>query len=111
LQYIKLKINICNQYKNTIIDFWKLLLIGLVDLPIGYHTLLRIVGTVGSVAFVVTDYENGLDFWVIAFELIAILFNPLIPLYLHDKSAWMPIDVIVGMIFFIKSFPFKQKLK
>jgi hypothetical protein len=61
---------------------------------------------IGSVAIVVTDYENGLDFWVIVFELIAILFNPLIPLYLDDKSAWMPIDIIVGTIFFIKSFPF-----
>lgn len=87
-----------------------LLFIGLIDLPIGYYTLLRIVVTIGSVAVVVTEYEEeGLSFWVITFGLITILFNPLIPIYLNDKSAWMPIDIIGGIIFVIKSFTIKQK--
>jgi hypothetical protein len=86
-----------------------LLFIGLIDLPIGYYTLLRIVVTIGSVAVFVTELENGLNFWVITFGLIAILFNPLIPVYLNDKSAWMPIDIIGGIIFVIKSFTLKQK--
>lgn len=86
-----------------------LLFIGLIDLPIGYYTLLRIVVTIGSVAVVVTEFENGLNFWVITFGLIAIVFNPLIPIYLNDKSAWMPIDIIGGIIFVIKSFTLKQK--
>lgn len=86
-----------------------LLFLGLIDLPIGYYTLLRIVVTIGSVAVVVTELENGLNFWVITFGLIAILFNPLIPVYFNDKSAWMPIDIIGGIIFVIKSFTLKQK--
>lgn len=86
-----------------------LLFIGLIDLPIGYYTLLRIVVTIGSVAVIVMEYENGLSFWVITFGLIAIVFNPLIPIYLNDKSAWMPIDIIGGIIFVIKSFTLKQK--
>jgi len=86
-----------------------LLFIGLIDLPIGYYTLLRIVVTIGSVAVVVTEFENGLNFWVIAFGLIAILFNPLIPVYLNDKSAWMLIDIIGGIAFVIKSSTLKQK--
>ncbi|SDC07599.1 DUF6804 family protein [Williamwhitmania taraxaci] len=81
-----------------------LLFIGLIDLPIGYYTLLRIVVTIGSVAVVVTEFENGLNFWVIVFGLLAILFNPLIPIYLNDKSAWMPIDIVAGILFIIKSF-------
>lgn len=84
-----------------------LLFIGLIDLPIGYYTLLRIVITIGSVSVVVTEYKNGINFWVITFGLIAILFNPLIPIYLNDKSAWMPIDVIGGVIFVIKSLTIK----
>lgn len=84
-----------------------LLFIGLIDLPIGYYTLLRIVVTIGSVAVLVTEYEEGLHFWVIAFGLIAILFNPLIPIYLNDKSAWMPIDIIAGILFIIKSLTIK----
>lgn len=86
-----------------------LLIIGMADLPIGYYTLLRIVVTIGAVAVVVTEFENGINFWVITFGLIAILFNPLIPIYLNDKSAWMPIDIIGGIFFAIKSFTLKQK--
>jgi len=84
-----------------------LLFIGLFDLPIGYYTLLRIIVTIGSVAVVVSEFENGFNFWVITFGLIAILFNPLIPIYLNDKSAWMPIDIIAGILFIIKSLTIK----
>jgi hypothetical protein len=85
-----------------------LFFLGMIDLPFGYYTLLRIVVTIGSVAVVVTEFENGLNFWVIAFGLIVILFNPLIPVYLNDKSAWMPIDIIGRLFFVIKSFTLKQ---
>lgn len=85
-----------------------LLLLALVDLPIGYYTLLRIAVTIGAVTIVVTEFENGINFWVIAFGLIAILFNPLIPVYIGDKSAWMPIDLITAILFGIKSFTLKN---
>lgn len=85
------------------------LFIALIDMPIGYYTLLRIVVTMGSVAVVVTEFEDGLNFWVVAFGLIAIVFNPLIPIYLNDKSAWMPIDIFGGITFVLKSFTIKPK--
>ena len=81
-----------------------LLILALLDLPIGYYTFLRIVVTIGAVAVVVIELENGINFWIIAFGLIAILFNPLIPVYLGDKSTWMPIDLITAILFGIKSF-------
>ena len=81
-----------------------LLLLALVDLPLGYYTLLRIVVTIGAVAIVITEYVNGINFWVIVFGLIAIVFNPLIPVYLGDKNAWMPSDLITAILFGIKSF-------
>ena len=86
-----------------------LLLFGITELPIGYYTLLRIVVTIGAVAVVITEFENGLNYWVIIFGLIAIFFNPLIPVYLKDKSAWIPIDIIGGIAFIIKAFTGKQK--
>ena len=88
-----------------------LLFVGLIDLPIGYYTLLRIVITIGSITVVVTEFKNGLSFWVITFGLIAILFNPLIPIYLNNKSAWMPIDILCGILFIIKSFKLKNNIK
>ena len=88
-----------------------LLIIGLIDLPIGYYTLLRIIVTIGSLTVVVSELENRLNLWVIAFGLMAILFNPLIPIYLNNRAAWMPIDIIAGIIFLIKSFKLKTKIK
>jgi hypothetical protein len=85
-----------------------LLFLGLIDLPIGYYTLLRIVVTIGSVAVAVMEFENGITFWVITFGLIAIVFNPFIPIYLNDKSAWMPIDILAGILFIIKSLTIKS---
>jgi hypothetical protein len=86
-----------------------LLLIGLADLPIGYYTFLRIVVTVGAIAIVVGELKNGLNFWVIAFGLIAILINPLIPVYLNDKETWMPIDIIAAILFIIRTFTYKTE--
>lgn len=86
-----------------------LLFVGVINLPIGYYTFLRIVVTVGSTIAIVNEFKNGLTLWVISFGLIGILFNPFIPIYLNDKSAWMPIDIIVGIFFAIKSFTLKTK--
>jgi hypothetical protein len=79
-----------------------LLLLALADLPIGYFTLLRIVVTIGAVAIVVTEFEKGINFWVIVFGLIGILFNPFFPVYLGDKSTWMSIDLLTALLFGIK---------
>jgi hypothetical protein len=73
------------------------------NLPIGYFTFLRILVTIASVAVVVNEYEDGINLWVILFGLIAILFNPLFPVYFHDKSTWIPIDIACGILFLIKS--------
>ena len=81
-----------------------LLFLGILDLPIGYYTLLRIVVTIGAVAVVISEFQNGFNFWVIVFGLSAIVFNPLIPIYLNDKDAWVPIDLLGGVLFLVKVF-------
>jgi len=85
-----------------------LLLIAIADLPIGYFTFLRIIVSVGAVVVLVRELANGISFWVIIFGLIAVTFNPIFPVYLNDKAAWMPIDVICGLIFLTKGFTYKQ---
>ena len=86
-----------------------LLFIAIADLPIGFYTFLRIIVTIGAVGAIIS--ENELNFWVIIFGIIAILFNPLIPIYLNDKSAWIPIDIIAAVIFVIKSFTYIKQNK
>jgi hypothetical protein len=81
-----------------------LLLIAIAPLPIGYYTFLRIAVTIGAVMVVITERRRGLSGWVIAFGTIAIVFNPLIPVYLYNKQWWMPVDLSAALIFGIKSF-------
>lgn len=85
-----------------------LLVLALADLPIGYYTFLRIAVTFGALAVVVKEYDGELSPWIITFGLIAILFNPLIPIYFHDKEVWTVIDLIVAAIFTFKSYTLKK---
>ena len=86
-----------------------LLLFGIAELPIGYYTFLRIVVTFGAVLVLISENKEGINLWIITFGLIAILFNPIFPIYLHDKNIWHIIDLITGIIFLIKSFNLKLK--
>ena len=89
-----------------------LLFAAVFKLPIGYFTFLRIVITLGALLIVFNEYKNQATFWVILFGLVAILFNPVIPIYLYKKSLWFPIDIVVGVLFLVKAFiPGKQLLK
>lgn len=81
-----------------------LLLLAIAEMPIGYYTLLRIVVTIGAILVIISDYEEGINAWVIIFGLIAVMFNPIIPIYLHDKELWVMIDIIVAVIFGVKGF-------
>lgn len=47
--------------------------------------------------------EEWAEFVVIAFGITAIVFNPFIPIYLNDSPIWMAKDLLVGVLFTIKS--------
>ncbi len=66
--------------------------------------MLRIVVTIGATAIVIKEFEDGLNIWVIVFGLIAILFNPILPIYFHNKAIWTPIDLVSGILFIVKLF-------
>lgn len=86
-----------------------LLFIGLLNLPTGFYTFLRIIVTIGAIAVLIKEFEKGLNFWILIFVVIIIIFNPLVPVYLNDKSAWVPIDIICGLLFLLKSYTHNQK--
>ena len=64
---------------------------------------LRIVVTFGAVSVILLEFKKDYNFWVITFGIIAIIFNPLFPIYLGDKETWALIDVISAIIFCVKS--------
>ncbi len=81
-----------------------LLLIGVANLPIGYYTFLRIVVIIGAIMAAIFEYRGSVNFWVIAFGLIAILFNPLIPIYFNNKNIWIIIDLATAVVFVVEYF-------
>lgn len=90
-----------------------LLLIGLADLPAGYYTLLRIVISITGAIICVAEYKSKekVNFWVILYAALVILFNPIIPIYLYDKDIWIPIDIIASILILLKYLDFKTQGK
>ena len=85
-----------------------LLFIACARLPIGYYMVLRIAVATGAGLVIINEYKGGFSLWVVVFGLIAIVFNPLFPVYLQKKSIWIPIDIICGILFIAKSFSFSR---
>lgn len=85
-----------------------LLFLGIADLPIGYYTLLRIVVCLIGVVFVIYEYgrEDKKSFLCILFGIIALLFNPIIPIYLLNKAIWSVLDFLAGCVFVFEGFRF-----
>jgi hypothetical protein len=81
-----------------------LLFVALIHLPIGFYTFLRILVT-GIAAYNAYEAMNDAPkAWFIFFIIAAIVFNPLIPIYLGSKSSWMPVDILFGIIFLVAAF-------
>lgn len=86
-----------------------LLLIAVLPMPYGYYMLVRIYICIFSAFVAYKASVEKLNGWMWTFIIIAILFNPIIPIYLM-KGLWAIIDVITAMlIFFAIDFTIKDK--
>lgn len=87
-----------------------LLLIGLADLPTGYYTLVRIVVCLVSAYSCYLSYKRDERIGVatVTFAVLAILFNPIIPVYLQDKGVWTVIDIIAAILLGFRYFSLKK---
>ena len=74
--------------------------LALAPLPYGYYTLLRLVvcGTSGLIVYLRVRKNGRVDGWAVAFGVVALLFNPLIPVFLN-REIWMVIDLVVAGTF------------
>jgi CDP-diglyceride synthetase len=85
-----------------------LLFLAVLHLPYGYYTLMKIAVT-AIAAYNAYESRNDVQkLWLIFFIAAAIVFNPFIPIYLKHRSAWMPVDIIFGIIFLLST---SQKVK
>jgi len=47
--------------------------------------------------------NNGIKtFYFLFFVIIIVLFNPILPIYLYDRSTWALIDMFTGILLIIK---------
>ena len=82
-------------YRALAIGAAVMLVIALADLPYGYYTLLRIVvcGVALYGAYIASTSKA--TEWVIPLGIIALVFNPLIPIYL-SREIWAVVDVLTA---------------
>ena len=68
--------------------------------PYGYYQLLRWVVAAIAVYNAYTAHQQGKSGWMIVMIGIAILFNPIAPIFL-SKEIWAVIDVIAAVVMFV----------
>lgn len=86
-----------------------MLFLGCFPMPIVYYSFLRILVTLGALWVVVQELQKEVNLLGVAFVIMVVLFNPIIPIYLHKKSMWLPLDSISGLLFLIYYFKEKRK--
>jgi hypothetical protein len=79
-----------------------LLFAALLPLPIGYYTILRLSITVAALLSIYHDRDTGINAWNVVFGMIAIVFNPIAPVYFNDRDIWSVIDVAAGSVFALR---------
>lgn len=87
-----------------------MLLFAMRDIPYDYYVLLKFVVTITAIYYIYNLYRyvsGASSFWLWGLVIIAILFNPLIPVVLRDKSSWDIIDIFV-LIFFVGLLAFVE---
>lgn len=89
-----------------------LLLLTFLDWQYGYYNFLRIVVTAVAIYYAYYLYQKfqELNLWFWGLAIIIILFNPIFPIYLGDKSVWIIIDIITAIFFTSLIIRFKKIL-
>ena len=78
-------------------------------LPYGYFTLMRFVVCSISIYLAYKAYEEDKEsLWVWALGFVAVLFNPIFPIYLK-RVQWEVIDLWTGVFFMVSVFFLKTK--
>ena len=77
-----------------------LMFVALGDHPYGYYQFLRWITVFSAGYLAYKSQENKKTNWFWVFLAIAILFNPVLPIY-QSKSTWGFFNVAVGIIYII----------
>lgn len=86
-----------------------LLLIAILQIPLEYHMLIRLAVFVGAVILINRYYQVGLLGWILPFGIIAIVWNPFIPIFLNNKIGTV-LNVSAAFIFTFSAFIKKHRI-
>lgn len=86
-----------------------LLLIAVLKAPKEYYWLLRTIVFIGAVLVIIKHIPT--THWVLLFLVVAVLFNPVLPIYLYEKVLWIPLDIITSLLFLTEVIMHKFKTK
>lgn len=84
-----------------------ILIIACFDLPINYYYFLRYIVSFGAITVIFKEVKNDVSLLGIAFVMMLILFNPLLPVYLYREFIWIPFYIVAAALFLI--YGFKRK--
>ena len=75
--------------------------LGLLDMPFGFYTLLRVVLCLASVAGFAAARRRDDHMWLWVYGVLVVLYNPVLPLKLGDKSLWIGLNIVsLGCLWF-----------
>jgi len=86
-----------------------LFILSFLNWPYSYYSFLRIVVCGVSIYYacvVFSRHNTNTLFWILAG--IAILFNPIAPIYIRNRNTWQIIDVIVAIFFIFIIYKFRK---
>ena len=88
-----------------------MLMVATLDMPSSYYNLLRVAVTIGAVLGFILDLEKGAIVGIFVFGVLALLFNPIIPIYLHERELWIIIDILAAVFFGVKAYTYSESHK
>lgn len=77
-----------------------LLLIALSKQPYSFYTILRICVFVTGAFGAYLSHQSKSDNWLWIFGAIALIFNPIFPIYL-EREIWAVIDIVTAIVLII----------
>lgn len=86
-----------------------LILAPLISFPYGFYMFLRLIVTITSIIIIIYNIKavGGVNEITILFGLIAILYNPIIPVNL-TREIWMPINFVTSGIYIYSLFKIRN---
>lgn len=95
--------------KNASIFAAIILLLGILNgWPYLYFILLRWAITFISIYVAYEFKQAKIESWMVVFGVVALVFNPIFPIYL-TRQSWIPIDFVTSILFFFAGFSIKNK--